>query len=498
MDSELQFLVSSDHAYISLGAGNSATIYLDSLSDASYLDWDDRYGVSKVDELFEKYSELSAEGEFLRGAISYTDPLTGDRKGFVYEVDQFNWKDSAFSWLEEKPQLKVSILGTINDEGAESLDEIVGDELQEMHNAFIRADHALDPSLGGRDVELFFDTLTIEEFQHENPGDAFVTEFGRNNESLDISVISSNALLAPDGDASLGDMHSSSRFEQNFDDYRPDPFNYKWTKSSGPAEVSLEINVQPVLDGYFSMPESTLGWTRLIASIPILGAPSKNIVVADDILRLKQLKIDGDLDFDLEATLGFKTGADGSTGLVKVLEVNDINLGGITFPVGVFMGDLGANADVSASVGLSGLASDYQLRATQTVGVSLDNTAAPNDYKTDWNVGNLNLEKPEFNVKLQPKFQVELTPRLELKIGYLVPRASPFFSGESALTLNGAFEVPITLDATLKGFPKGIDGQLTFDGDLSASATAFEFIKDGYTYEIGSKQLFHKEKKLFV
>ena len=498
MDSEVQFLASSDHAYISLGAGNSATIYLDALSDAFHLDWDDRYGVSKVDELFEKYSELSAEGEFLRGAIAYTDPLTGDRKGFVYEVDQFNWNDSSFSWLEERPQLKVSILGRINDEGAESLDEIVGDEFQEMHNAFIGMDRTLESFLGGTDVELFFDTLTIEEFQDENPGDAFVTEFGRNNESLEILVISSNALLSPDGDASLGNSQSSSRFEQNFNDYKPDPFNRKWTQSAGSAEVSLEINVQPVLNGYISMPDSSLGWTKYLAAVPIIGSNFRPLVNFDNNVRLKQLRVNGDLDFELEATLGFKTGADDDTGLIKVLEVNDINLGGVTFPAGVFLGDIGASADASASVGLSGLASDYQLRATQTVGVSLDNTAEPGDYKTDWSAGDVNLEKPEFNVKLQPKFQAQLIPRLELKIGYLVPRVSPFFANKSALTLNGAFEVPITLDATLKGFPKGIDGQLSFDGDLTSSVKAFEFINGGYEYEIASKRLFHKEKKLFV
>ena len=504
MESEIQFLTLSNHAFLSFGAGNTATIYLDSLSDASYLDWDDRYGTSKIDQLFEKYTELSSEGEFLRGAIAYTDPVTGDRKGFAYEVNEFNWKDSTFSWLEEKPQIKVSILGIINDEGPESLDEIVGDDFQEMHNTFIRSDNTLARSLGGVDVELYFDTLTVEEFQRENPGDAFLTEFGRNNESVEISVISSNAFIAPEGDIPSGDSQSSSQFAQNFDNYRPDPINYKWSQSSGPAEASLEINIQPVLDGYFKMPDSSYGWLTTTTTLPITPVTgiisriaSKAYKITDDLSRLKQISIDADLDFEVAATLGFKTGAN-DKGLIKVLEEKDINLGGITFPLGVFMGDLGANADFSASVGLSGLESDYQLHATQTIGVSLDNTAAPDDYKTDWKIGDFNLEKPEFNVKLQPTFQAQLTPRVELKIGYLVPRASPFFAGDSALTLNGAFNVPITLDAKLKGFPKGIDGKLSIDGNLSANVTAFEFIHDGYKYEIGSTELFHKERDLFV
>lgn len=474
---EVQFITGSDFTYFDFEADNKVTIYADNLLEAAYIDWDDNHGFSEIKDLFEKYSELSDKGEFLRGGITYKDIKTGDHKGFIYEVEEFNWEDRDYV-------IKGKILEDIEDGGEEDLDEIIGNNLQEKHNDFISSKRPYGSFSGGTEAAFLFDTLTIKEFQEQNPDDSFLTEYTDSDIAIGLNR-SSNALIATNAQ-----YDDAQAFEYR-KDWKPDPFSWDYRKSVGSAEAYLTLTAQPKLNAYVNMPDSAWSWYDYVFSVlnPAYAAvkwfTSSGSGAGD-------IKVDIDLLLDWEATSGFKTGAD-DNGMIEIFN-KDITLGGVPLFFGYFNGDLGAKANLKASVGATGLASDYQFKANQTLGIEIANTNKTGEYKLRNLSTSINVEKPTFDAIKDVKFNASITPEVNLKIGYVIPSSAPFFAGDSVLSINGGLTIPVTLDAKYDLASKNMDGSLKVEGFVNANAKAFEFLDGGWTFPIANTGFFKAQK----
>ena len=450
------------------------------LYDTIYIDWESNFGVNDytVQGLYEKYSELHREGEFLRGAISYEDEVTGQVKGFVYEVDDFTWKnnDSNFG----NYTIKGRLLDRIYDEGEESLDEIVGDSFQALHNEFISSNYYTTLPKGIKRAGLFFDTTTVPEFQELNPGESFLKSYTDVNPAPKLAANSAALILGNGADT------PSTYYTYN-SEWEPSGFHWSKTGKKGSAEAYVTFDLQPKLKALIDMPDSSYHWYEFLI-------PGYNYYVAyksvKELFGDQALKVDVDLLLDWTATAGFKTGAD-DNGMIELINY-DLDILGKDFFLGYFNGTLGADANLAASVGANGLASDYKFKATQQLGIEIANTNERNDYQLRNLSKPVVFQKPTFNQISDIKFDASITPGVDLKIGYVIPKAAPFFSNKSVLSLNGKLTVPVELSAYYDG---RLDGDLTVSGFIEASATAMEFIDGGWTYPIAKTGFFEAKKE---
>lgn len=425
------------------------------LSDFTYLDSSNNVGhVSDFGVILDRYRELRGENEYVRGGFEFSDPLTGDRRAVLSQITSVDLQgDPSYGG---RLVLSGTLLDLVEDGGTEDLDEIVGERFQRLHNDDLeqgrRFNHYWGGALVASQVDCFLDTYTIEEFKSFNPGNSLIQSSSFQEDFLSESfTIPSNALvlLGPEGDRLDGLSGEASL----------DLINIQKNWSKPKADVGLDVKVTPKISAKLNFPDHF--WEYL--------SPSKY-----------QVQSDLTLDWSFDASLKNKLLGNGT------VEFDDYTYDGPskTFYPGPFNVTLKSSADLTASASLSGIKSDYQFGASQTLGarltyapgsdVSLEDISTPVDTsKTTADFADVDLG-----------FQAGVTPKLALKFGYSIPAGSPYWAGKSIATLDGNVDFPLTFNLDLSK-SEGLSGVFGAKGELSADIKLLEFWDGGWTFDLG-------------